>query len=98
MRPPVSNAAIVLALHLLDKGVSQRQIAKKLCLGRDTLNAIASGKLAPQEKVWQDISGFPTDDLDNLPDLSVYPDHRCKGCGATINTKECLLCFITAQR
>lgn len=92
MPAAVSKAAIVLAKQLLDSGMPQRQVSRRLKLGRTTVSRIAKGTLRVDDKHPVVVRA------DGAPRMNLTTLWVCPGCGATLYVTACLRCFLDNKR
>lgn len=87
----LSPAQVAAVRTLRDRGMSYRQIAKRLGLARGSVAAVCLRR-HPLDRGRQP-TGFVMG-RSRRPDLGDCPGHRCKGCGSWIVTAECLYCWL----
>lgn len=92
MPAAVSKAAIALAKQLLDSGMPQREVSRRLKLGRTTVSRIAKGFLRVDDKHPVVLRA------DGAPRMALTAEWVCPGCGATLNVTACLRCFLDKRK
>lgn len=73
----------------LYRGESQRQIARRVHVGRDTIGAVARGEPVTVDE---------DDATRAMGTRRLRRPIRCPGCGARVDTLPCLTCGIEASR